>query len=76
MIITATGERRYTTKEAAAQLGRSWQAVRVAITRHDYGIWIGDQRFVSEAEIAQLANARKGRPRAPAAPRPQTTATG
>lgn len=62
MITTATGERRYTLKEVAANTGRNLNTVRVYASRHDLGIFIGDMRFLSDDDVARILRARTGRP--------------
>ena len=71
-------EHPYTTEDAAKQLGRNLATVRNYVYRHDLGIWIGAQRFLSDADIATIKRARAGAPRKSrtrkAQPAPATTA--
>lgn len=60
----ATHEQLYTTKQAAEQLGRAPVTVRVLASRHGLGTKIGDRRFYTADDIAQLRgiDPRGGRP--------------
>ena len=57
------GEVRYTTAEAAAELGREPNTVRVYVSRHNLGSWVGDLRVLSAADLDTIRRARPGKPR-------------
>jgi hypothetical protein len=65
------GERRYTTAEAAQTLGRSLNTVRVYVSRHNLGVWVGNQRLLSDADLAQIRKARVGAPKRKRRAQPQ-----
>jgi len=62
MITTEAGEVRYTLKEVAARTGKNLNTVRVYASRKGLGIFIGDMRFLSEADIDTIRRAKSGWP--------------